>query len=70
MLNKSDDIPYEAKSLTIIYKVRGEWYYCTSKSDKRWVVENKAKVQEIMCAWTGQWSTSIFEVDWDKLAKV
>jgi hypothetical protein len=67
MLRKSDDIPYFSKSVTFIWQENGEWFYCHDKTTKRKLLLERPK--EIMCAWTGQWSTDIFEIDFDKAIK-
>ena len=64
MLRRSDDVPYASKLVTFIYKKDGEWHFTNSKREKAELLDSNPV--ELMCTWTGDYSTDIFEVDKNK----
>jgi len=70
MLRKSNEIPYSSKLVTILWKEKGEWHFCNSKTEKRDLCERIDAIDEVMVIWTGKWSSDVFEIDWKELEKV
>jgi len=67
MLRKSGEIPYMCKGVTFIWKEKGEWHFCHDVATKKELIAKKPK--EMFCAWTGNYTTDIFEIDSDLLSK-
>lgn len=64
-----DAMPFEESLVTIIQiKQNGMILFAKNKTDKRaMVVENGDR---LLAAWTGEWSTDIFEFPAEKLLEV
>lgn len=68
MLRKGDKVPYASSLVTIIWKEEDEWKFDNTKTAKRNILylDINKRPKEIMCCWTGQWRTDVFQIDWDK----
>lgn len=67
-LKTSEDIPLAASHVSVIRIRRGApIVYAKGKGEKQGLIADRKPSDKFLAAWTGQWSTDIFEVDFKAL---
>lgn len=66
-LKTSPDIPLAASHVSIIRVRRGAIEYAKGKGEKQEFIAERKPSDKFLAAWTGQWSTDIFSVDYKAL---